>query len=177
MGKLDGKIALITGGSEGIGFATAQQFLAKGAKHVFITGRRQQALDDALKQLGSKQVTAVQADASKMADLETVGPTGHSLCQCWYRRILTSGCNQRSSFRQFDQHQRERSFVHCSKGLADLHRWWIHHLERIDSLLQRKSKYNHLECYESCCSILRSMLDSGFERAQDSRECRLSRTH
>ena len=70
MGKLDGKIALISGGSEGIGFATAQQFIAEGAEHVFITGRRQQALDDAVKKLGSEHVTAVQADASKMADLD-----------------------------------------------------------------------------------------------------------
>ena len=70
MGKLDGKIALITGASEGIGFATAELFLAEGAKHVFITGRRQQVLDDAVKKLGSKHVTAVQADASKMADLD-----------------------------------------------------------------------------------------------------------
>jgi NAD(P)-dependent dehydrogenase (short-subunit alcohol dehydrogenase family) len=69
MGKLDGKIALITGGSEGIGFATAQQFIAEGAEHVFITGRRQQALDEAVKLIASKNVTAVQGDASNLADL------------------------------------------------------------------------------------------------------------
>ena len=70
MGKLDGKIALITGGSDGIGFATAQYFLAEGAAHVFITGRRQDALNDAVKKLDSKKVTAVQGDSSNLADLD-----------------------------------------------------------------------------------------------------------
>jgi NAD(P)-dependent dehydrogenase (short-subunit alcohol dehydrogenase family) len=70
MGKLDGKIALITGGSDGIGFATAQRFLNEGAAHVFITGRRQDALNEAVKKLGSKKVTAVQGDASNLADLD-----------------------------------------------------------------------------------------------------------
>jgi len=70
MGKLDGKIALVTGGSDGIGFATAQQFLNEGAAHVFITGRRQDALDAAVKKLGSKNVTAVQGDTSNLADLD-----------------------------------------------------------------------------------------------------------
>jgi NAD(P)-dependent dehydrogenase (short-subunit alcohol dehydrogenase family) len=70
MGKLDGKIALVTGGSTGIGFATAQQFIAEGAAHVFITGRRQEALDEAVKKLGSKSVTAVQGDTSNLADLD-----------------------------------------------------------------------------------------------------------
>jgi NAD(P)-dependent dehydrogenase (short-subunit alcohol dehydrogenase family) len=72
MGKLDGKIALITGGSSGIGLSTAQQFLAEGAAHVYITGRRQDALNDAIKHLGKKNVTAIQADASKLDDLDKI---------------------------------------------------------------------------------------------------------
>jgi len=68
MGKLEGKIAVITGGSTGIGFATAQRFVLEGA-YVFITGRRQSELDAAVKQIG-KNITAVQGDVSCMADLD-----------------------------------------------------------------------------------------------------------
>lgn len=67
-GKLDGKIAVITGGSTGIGLATAEKFVAEGA-YVYITGRRQAELDAAVKQIG-KNVTAVQSDASKLEDLD-----------------------------------------------------------------------------------------------------------
>ena len=70
MGKLDGKVALITGGSDGIGLATAQRFILEGAEHVYITGRRQAALNEAMKKIGSQSVTAVQGDVSKMADLD-----------------------------------------------------------------------------------------------------------
>jgi NAD(P)-dependent dehydrogenase (short-subunit alcohol dehydrogenase family) len=70
MTKLTGKIALITGGSDGIGLATAQRFITEGAEHVFITGRRQQALDEALKKIGANNVTAVQGDVSNMDDLD-----------------------------------------------------------------------------------------------------------
>jgi NAD(P)-dependent dehydrogenase (short-subunit alcohol dehydrogenase family) len=70
MGKLDGKIALITGGSDGIGLATAQRFVAEGVEHVFITGRRQKVLDEAVKKINSKNVTTVQGDVSNMADLD-----------------------------------------------------------------------------------------------------------
>lgn len=68
--KLEGKIALVTGGSTGIGLATAQQFVAEGA-YVFITGRRQPELDAAVKAIGSN-VTAIQADSSNLADLDKV---------------------------------------------------------------------------------------------------------
>src|SRR5216684_2583096 len=75
MGKLQRKVAVITGGSEGIGLATAQLFVEEGA-FVFITGRRQKELDEAVTAIGSN-VMGVQGDVAKLADLdrlyETVG--------------------------------------------------------------------------------------------------------
>jgi NAD(P)-dependent dehydrogenase (short-subunit alcohol dehydrogenase family) len=68
MGKLDGKIAVITGGNSGIGLATAKRFVQEGA-YVFITGRTQEKLDAAVKQVGSN-VTGVQGDVAKLADLD-----------------------------------------------------------------------------------------------------------
>ena len=65
--KLEGKVAVITGGSAGIGLATAKLFAEEGA-YVFITGRRQAELDAAVKEIGPKAV-ALRADASSIADL------------------------------------------------------------------------------------------------------------
>lgn len=66
--RLDGKIAVVTGGNSGIGLATAQQFVAEGA-FVYITGRRQAELDTALKTLDGNG-KAVQGDVSNLADLD-----------------------------------------------------------------------------------------------------------
>src|SRR2546421_9090766 len=75
MGKLDGKVALVTGGNSGIGLATAKLFVNEGA-YVFITGRRQKELDEAVRAIGNN-VIGVQGDVAKLADLdrlyETVG--------------------------------------------------------------------------------------------------------
>ncbi len=68
MGKFKGKIALVTGGTSGIGLATAQKFVNEGA-YVYITGRRQNKLDKAVRQFG-KNVTGVQGDISKLEDLD-----------------------------------------------------------------------------------------------------------
>src|SRR5229473_7216255 len=68
MGKLDGKIALVTGGTSGIGLATAQQFVSEGA-YVFITGRRDPELAAAVKEIG-RNVTGVQGDVSNLGDLD-----------------------------------------------------------------------------------------------------------
>ena len=71
--KLEGKVAVITGGSTGIGLATAKRFVEEGA-YVFITGRRQAELDAAVKAIG-RNVTAVQGDVTKPADLDRLYAT------------------------------------------------------------------------------------------------------
>ena len=73
MNRLEGKVAVITGGNSGIGLATARRFAEEGA-HVFITGRRQNELDAAVRQIG-KQATGVQGDVSNLADLDRLYAT------------------------------------------------------------------------------------------------------
>ena len=68
--RLAGKVAVITGGSGGIGLATAKRFVDEGA-YVFITGRRKSELDAALKEIG-RNVTGIQGDASKLADIDAL---------------------------------------------------------------------------------------------------------
>src|SRR5215216_2148626 len=73
MKKLEGKVAVITGGNSGIGLATVQRFVSDGA-YVFITGRRQSELDAAVKQIG-KNISGVQGDVSNLADLDRLYAT------------------------------------------------------------------------------------------------------
>jgi len=72
--RLDGKIAVITGGSSGIGLATVQRFVQEGA-YVFITGRRQSELDAAVNQIGKSNVIGVQGDVSNLGDLDRLYAT------------------------------------------------------------------------------------------------------
>jgi NAD(P)-dependent dehydrogenase (short-subunit alcohol dehydrogenase family) len=73
MSKLNGKIAVVTGGSSGIGLAAAKRFVEEGA-YVFITGRRQSELDKAKAEIG-KNVTAVQGDVANLDDLDQLYKT------------------------------------------------------------------------------------------------------
>ena len=68
MGKLDGKVAVVTGGSSGLALASAKRFVEEGA-YVFITGRRQEALDEAVRSIG-RNVTGVRGDAANLDDLD-----------------------------------------------------------------------------------------------------------
>lgn len=67
--KFARKVAVITGGSTGMGLATAKRFVEEGMDHVFITGRRKDALDAAVAEIG-KNVTAVQGDVASLTDLD-----------------------------------------------------------------------------------------------------------
>jgi NAD(P)-dependent dehydrogenase (short-subunit alcohol dehydrogenase family) len=73
MGRLSGKVAVITGGNSGIGFASAKRFAEEGAD-VVITGRRKKELDEAASRIG-KNVLAVQGDVSRLADLDRLYAT------------------------------------------------------------------------------------------------------
>jgi NAD(P)-dependent dehydrogenase (short-subunit alcohol dehydrogenase family) len=72
-GKLEGKVAVVTGGNSGIGLATAKRFVAEGA-YVFVTGRRQPELDAAVREIG-ENVTGVRGDVSNLADLDRLYAT------------------------------------------------------------------------------------------------------
>ena len=73
MGKLEGKVAVITAATSGMALATAKLFVEEGA-YVFITGRRQDVLDKAVKAIG-RNVTGVNADSSNLADLHRLYET------------------------------------------------------------------------------------------------------
>src|ERR1017187_6591839 len=73
MGKLEGKIAVITGGSSGMALASAKLFVEEGA-YVFITGRKQEQLDEAVKLIG-RNVTGVRGDAANLDDLDRLFDT------------------------------------------------------------------------------------------------------
>jgi NAD(P)-dependent dehydrogenase (short-subunit alcohol dehydrogenase family) len=73
VGKLDGKVAVITGGTSGMALAGAKLFVEEGA-HVFISGRRRDVLDEAVEQIG-RNVTGVQADSADVTDLDRLFET------------------------------------------------------------------------------------------------------
>ena len=73
MGKLEGKVAVITGGSSGLALASAKRFVEEGA-YVFITGRRQEQLDEAVQLIG-RNVTGVRSDSSNLGDLDRLFET------------------------------------------------------------------------------------------------------
>ncbi|MET9582534.1 SDR family oxidoreductase [Streptomyces sp. NPDC006539] len=114
MGKLDGKVAVITGGSTGMALAGAKLFVEEGA-HVFITGRRQEALDDAVKVIG-RNVTAVQGDAADRDDLdrlyETVRREKGSIDVLW----ASAGMGEQGKLGEITEEQFDRAFRLNARG-------------------------------------------------------------
>ena len=107
MGKLEGKIALVTGGTSGIGLATAKRFVNEGA-YVFITGRRDSELSAAVKEIG-KNVTGVQGDVSNLVDLREEAIEINKV-----------------------RHQRQGRPLYGAEGAAAVARWSVHYRQCVD---------------------------------------------
>jgi NAD(P)-dependent dehydrogenase (short-subunit alcohol dehydrogenase family) len=115
MKRLDGKIAVVTGGSSGIGFATAQAFVNEGAT-VYITGRRKEALEVAAAKIG-KGCIPVQADASKQEDIKKLYEqirSGHGQVDIVF---ANAGIAEYGVFGQLEEAQYERIFGTNVKGV------------------------------------------------------------
>jgi NAD(P)-dependent dehydrogenase (short-subunit alcohol dehydrogenase family) len=114
MGKLDGKVAVITGGSTGMALAGAQLFVEEGA-YVYILGRRQEALDEAVKVIG-RNVTAVRGDAAELADLdrlyETVRKEKGSIDVLW----ASAGMGEQGKLGEITEEQFDRAFSLNARG-------------------------------------------------------------
>lgn len=114
--KFAGEVAVITGGSTGMGLATAKRFVAEGMDHVFITGRRKDALDAAVAEIGHN-VTAVQGDVANLADLDRL----YSAVRTQNRRIdvlfANAGVSEPRPFESVDERFFDLHFNANVKGL------------------------------------------------------------
>src|SRR4029078_2938573 len=116
MKRREDKVAVITGGSSGIGLATAQRFVEEGA-YVFITGRRQGELDAAVDQIGKNNVTGVQGDVSNLADLDRLYATVKEQKDHIDILFANAGLGDLASLETITEAQCEKTFNVNVKGL------------------------------------------------------------
>ena len=137
MGKLEGKVAVITGGSSGMALASAKRFVEEGA-YVFITGRRQEALDEAVKLIG-RNVTGVRGDAANLDDLNRLfrhsqagkGQDRRPVCERRHGRSRQTGRDYRAALRCGLRPECARNAVCGSEGVAAVQRWRIDLHDRV----------------------------------------------
>jgi NAD(P)-dependent dehydrogenase (short-subunit alcohol dehydrogenase family) len=113
--KLAGKVAVVTGGSSGIGLATANLLMEEGA-YVFITGRRQKELDAAVYQIG-RNVTGIQGDVSELADIDNMFATVKTLKGKIDIVFANAGIGEFASIGQITEEHFDKQFNVNVKGL------------------------------------------------------------
>ena len=114
MSRLEGKVAVVSGGNSGIGLAIAQRFVKEGA-HVFIFGRRKGALDEAVKSIGGN-VTAIEADASRLEDLDRVAGIVRKAKGKVDVVVSNAGFTEQVPLRDITEKHYDRTFNLMAKG-------------------------------------------------------------
>src|SRR5713101_4840451 len=170
MSKLEGKIALITGGNSGIGLATAQRFVAEGA-FVFITGRRQSELDAAVEQIG-KNVTGVQGDVSNLADLDRLYATVKQQKGRIDILFANAGGGEFAPLEAITEEHFDRTFNSNVKGLLFTVQKALPLLKDGSSIILNASiaRVQRIHRIQSRRAFLRAYLHHGSQRPQNPRE-------
>ena len=139
--KLEGKIAVITGGSSGIGFATAKRLVLVEA-YVFIIDRNKKELDLAISDIG-KNVVGIEGDVSNIADLDRFyevvkNQKDHIDILFANAGIMQFAPLEKISEEDFDKIFSKRSSVYSAKSTSNFSRWWLYHLECFHGCIQRR---------------------------------------
>ena len=183
MNKLEGKVAVITGGNSGIGLATAQRFVSDGA-YVFITGRRQSELDSAVKQIG-KNVTGFQGDVANLADLDRLYATVKQQKGRINVLFANAGIIELAHIGSITESHFDKIFNVNVKGLLftvqkstyAVSGWWFYHLNWFDRRIQRLRGVECLQRNKGCYSIIRAFRDRRAETPQDPSQRHQSRSN
>jgi NAD(P)-dependent dehydrogenase (short-subunit alcohol dehydrogenase family) len=162
--KLQGKVAVITGGTTGIGLAAAKLFVKEGA-YVFITGRRQKELDEAVKAVGSN-VTGVQGDIAKLTDLDrlyeivaTNARIDVVFANAGVAEFAPLGKITEEHFdKLFDINVKGTLFT-VQKAFAATERWWLDYPQRLRCERERHGRLRRLWRDQGRSPLLRPNLD------------------
>jgi NAD(P)-dependent dehydrogenase (short-subunit alcohol dehydrogenase family) len=141
--RLDGKIAVITGGSSGIGLATAQRFVQEGA-YAFIFGRGQSEIDAAVRGIG-KNVIGVQGDVSNLADLDRLyemvkqqkGRIDILFANAGILEFAPLGSITESHFDKSFDINVQRPSLHRTKSASAVSGWWLDNFNCFGQRIQR----------------------------------------
>ena len=180
--RLEGKIAVITGGKSGIGLATAQRFVDEGA-YVFITGRRQSELDAAVKQIGknnNNNVTGVQGDVSNLADLDRLYATVKEqkgridvlFANAGVSEFVPLGEISESHFDKIFSINVKGLLFTCAKSASAISGWQrgFNHSDCFGRRIQRNSSVKCLQRNQGCNTVVCSYMDGRSETPQDPRQ-------
>ena len=164
MGRLEGKVAVITGADSGIGLATAKRFAAEGAR-VFMTGRRKKELEAAVAAVGHNS-RGVEGDVGNLADLDRLFQVVKDEAGAIDILFANAGLGEFAALGEIAEDHFDRTFdvnvkglFHGPKGAAALQGWRLDHTGRLDRRLDRHPGLQRLQRQQSGDPQLRPELD------------------